>query len=178
MVEPNSARPGYLEGHRWNPLTTTPLGGRILSAAQLPWFSLQPPRGFGVLTTLGRKTGKRRRKCVRAIREGTRVYVVALGGPQAAWVLNIRANPRVSVRLHEGYFDGVARDLQDVAERAEARTHYVSTVNRFDRMEFRMHRRGRPRSDRIRALHAQWFDTGTPIVVELKLDIDSDAKFQ
>ena len=49
-------RQRYLEGHRKNPLTTTDTGGRILSASQVPWFTLLPPDGFGVLTTTGRKT--------------------------------------------------------------------------------------------------------------------------
>ncbi|MFB9837455.1 hypothetical protein [Actinoallomurus acaciae] len=61
----------YLEGHRRNPLTTTLTGARFLNAFQVPWFRIAPPRGFGVLTTVGRKTGKTRRTCVRAIRDGT-----------------------------------------------------------------------------------------------------------
>ena len=34
--------------------------GRILSASQLPYFQLRPPHDYGVLTTTGHKTGKRR----------------------------------------------------------------------------------------------------------------------
>src|SRR6266540_5747021 len=60
-------RRAYVEGEWRNPLTTTPMGGRILSALQLPLFLAFPPRGFGVLTTVGHKTGKKRRKCVRVI---------------------------------------------------------------------------------------------------------------
>jgi hypothetical protein len=48
-------RRAYIRGEWGNPLTTYPTGGRILSAAQLPWFMLLPPRGFGVLTTTGRE---------------------------------------------------------------------------------------------------------------------------
>ena len=46
----------------------------------LPLFLLRPPSGFGVIETTGRKTGKTRRKCVRAIRRGNKVYLVQLRG--------------------------------------------------------------------------------------------------
>jgi len=69
----------YLAERRRNLLVQTPTGGRILSAAMLPWFKVMPPKGCGVLTTTGRKTGKARSRCVRAIREGDRVYLVATG---------------------------------------------------------------------------------------------------
>ena len=59
-----------------NPLTSSPLGGRLLSASQLPWFTALPPRNYGILTTTGRKTGKRRRRCIRAVRAGDLVYLV------------------------------------------------------------------------------------------------------
>ncbi|MDQ3983020.1 MAG: nitroreductase family deazaflavin-dependent oxidoreductase [Actinomycetota bacterium] len=160
-------RRAYLEGHRRNPLTTTPLGGRILSASQLLWFTLFPPRGFGVLTTTGRRTGKRRRKCVRAIRDGDKAYLVSLRGPYAAWMRNIRANPKVELRIRGGRFAGVARDVIYPEERARAEDVYCGTVNRFDRLEYRMHRKGRPTADAVRALHRHWFAVGTPLVVEL-----------
>src|SRR5687767_14414739 len=107
----NEQRRRYLEGHRRNPLTTTDTGGRILSAAQLPWFTLLPPHGFGVLTTIGRKTGKRRRKCVRAIRDGQRVYVVSLKGASGAWFRNLERNPAVTLRIRGGFFQGRAREI-------------------------------------------------------------------
>ncbi|MDQ3958520.1 MAG: nitroreductase family deazaflavin-dependent oxidoreductase [Actinomycetota bacterium] len=160
-------RKAYLEGHRRNPLTTTPVGARILSASQLPWFTLIPPAGFGVLTTTGRKSGAPRRKCVRAIRSGDCAYLVALVGSTAAWLLNLKANPRVRLRIRGGTFDGTAREITDPAERAEAKEVYAGAVNPFDRLEYLMHRPGRPTPERIRELHAKWFTDGTPVVVDL-----------
>lgn len=159
---------GYLKGHRWNPLATTALGGRLLSASQLAWFTRWPPQGFGVLTTTGRKTGKARRKCVRAIRDGDRVYVVSLRGPHAAWMHNIGADARVQLRIREGTFEGLAREVEHPDERQQAREFYCNTVNAFDRMEYRMHRTGRPTPERIRELHSQWFSVGTPVVIQIK----------
>lgn len=100
-------RRAYLTGEWGNPLTTIPVGGRILSAMQLPWFTLMPPRGYGVLTTNGRKTGKKRRKCVRVIRTDDRVYLVSLRGPYGAWMRNIHAHPRVSLRVQGGTLEGL-----------------------------------------------------------------------
>jgi deazaflavin-dependent oxidoreductase (nitroreductase family) len=160
-------REKYLEGHRKNPLTTSVTGGRILSASQLPWFTLRPPKGFGVLTTTGRRTGRKRRKCVRAIRNGDRVYLVSLGGSGAAWLLNLKANPRVSLRIRDGRFEGVAREITDPTEWQHATKVYAGTVNPFDRMEYRMHRPDRPTPERIQEMHDKWFSDGTPVVIEL-----------
>jgi deazaflavin-dependent oxidoreductase (nitroreductase family) len=61
---------------------------------QLPLFLLRPPAGYGVLTTTGRRTGKTRRRCVRAIKRGDRVYLVAIKGSRTGWLRNVLASPR------------------------------------------------------------------------------------
>jgi deazaflavin-dependent oxidoreductase (nitroreductase family) len=164
---PEEQRRAYLSGEWRNPLTTIPTGGRILSALQLPWFTLLPPRGFGVLTTTGRKTGRKRRKCVRVIRSRDKAFLVSLRGPFGAWFRNLRAHPQVRLRIRGGTFDGFAREISDPSEYEEARGLYCGTLNPLDRMEYRMHRRGRPTPERIRALHERWFTVGTPVVIEL-----------
>src|SRR5688572_28387282 len=79
--------------------------GRVVSALTLPLLLWLPQAGFGVITTTGRKTGKARRKCIRVVRRGDRAYLVQLRPPAlamtrptavAAWVWNIRANPKVT----------------------------------------------------------------------------------
>ncbi len=150
-----------------NPFIGSPGGGRVLSALMLPWFRISPPRGFGVLSTTGRRTGKTRRKCVRAIRRGDRVYLVAIGGPQAAWVKNLQADPNVRLRIVGGSFAGVARELRPGGETDEAMVAFCETVNPFDFTECRVHLSGRPSEERIRALHRRWFTTGMPLVIEL-----------
>lgn len=159
-----------------NPFTRSASGGRVLSALMLPFFLVSPPAGFGVLTTTGRRTGKRRRKCVRVIRRGEEVYLVMLGpallgqtGPAAvfAWLWNIRANPRVRLRMRGGAFSGVARELSEESERQRAREAYCGAVNWFDYLECDFHLGGRPTRQRIERLHRHWFDTGIPLVVDL-----------
>lgn len=168
-----SPGPEYVDGRyvaerRGNPLVQTPAGGRILSAAMLPWFTLIPPKGCGVLTTTGRKTGKTRRRCVRAIRQGDQAYLVAIGGEHNAWLKNIRANPNVRLRLRGATYDGVARQLRDPDERAEAKAGYCEAVTPFDFFENQAHRTGRPTRAKIVELHRTWFEGGVPLVIELR----------
>jgi deazaflavin-dependent oxidoreductase (nitroreductase family) len=151
--------------------------GRLLSALMLPFFMLRPPAGYGVIATTGRKTRKTRRKCVRVIRRGDRAYLLQLRPPQlalkrpnaaAGWVWNIRSNPSVRLRIRGGNFAGVARELTDPAEIELARRALCDTVTLFDYGECDLHLRGLPTRAKIMQLHGYWFDTGIPLVVELR----------
>jgi deazaflavin-dependent oxidoreductase (nitroreductase family) len=157
-------------------LLRTARHGQILSAVMLPVVMLSPPAGYGVITTTGRKTGKRRRKCIRVIRRGDRAYMVQLVPPHVAvtrpgavsgWVWNIRADPRVRLRIKGGSFDGLARELTDPAERQLARSVLCESVYPTDYAEAGLHLRGLPTRTKIKELHRYWFDTGHPLVVEL-----------
>jgi deazaflavin-dependent oxidoreductase (nitroreductase family) len=161
-------RQAYLEGEWGNPLTTKPTGGRILIAVQMPLFLLLPPRGVAVLTTVGRKTGKKRRRCVRAIRRGDKVFLVSLRGRYGAWYRNLMANPRVELRIRGGRFRGTAREIQGTAEYKEAKEAYCETITLFDRLEYLNHRTGRPTLERIRDLHTRWFTVCNPLVIDLE----------
>jgi len=150
--------------------------GRLLSAMMLPFFLVRPPKGYGVLSTTGRRTGKRRRKCVRVIRRGDSAYLlmlrppsVALRNPNAvsAWVLNIRSDPRVQLRMRGGTFTGRARELHDPDERSAAREVLCETVVPFDYGECDLHLRGLPTRAKIKQLHGYWFETGIPLAVEV-----------
>jgi hypothetical protein len=43
-------------------------------------------------------------------------------GAVSSWLLNIRANPRVLLRIKGGSFHGIAREITDTAEREVARS--------------------------------------------------------
>jgi deazaflavin-dependent oxidoreductase (nitroreductase family) len=132
-----------------------------------PWFAYGPHRGMGVLTTVGRRSGELRRHCVRAIRSGNHVYLVAIPGRHAAWVLNIRAHRSVSLQIRGVKLEGTARELGVGPERDAARAAYVGTVNAADYIECFLHWRGRPARWKIQALHQMWFDGGIAIVIDL-----------
>ena len=150
--------------------------GRLLSALMLPGVLAWPASGYGVITTTGRKTGKARRKCIRVIRRGNKAYIVSLRPPElamvrpsavAAWVWNIRSNPNVTLRIRGGTFEGLARELTDQLELAEARAAFCEKVNLSDYGECALHLRGLPTHTKIEELHRYWFDTGIPLVVDL-----------
>lgn len=150
-----------------NPFIRSGRGGRTLSALQLPWFLLRPPSGYAVLTTTGRRTGKARRRCVRAVRRGERVYLVAMkGAATTGWAKNALATPDVRLRLSDGTLWGRARELGAEEER-DARQAYCETVHWFDYLTWIIWRSGRPTGTRVRGLFREWFEHGTPLVVEL-----------
>jgi deazaflavin-dependent oxidoreductase (nitroreductase family) len=150
-----------------NPFINSPAGGRALSGLQLPIFLIRPPAGYGVLTTTGRRTGKLRRRCVRAIRRGDLVYVVAIKG-KTQWARNALANPSVQLRLPGGTFSGLAREVRGATESQLAKEAYCESVHRFDYLTWINWRKGRPTRERIRELLRGWFDEGTSLVIELR----------
>jgi deazaflavin-dependent oxidoreductase (nitroreductase family) len=154
-----------------NPFMRSPTGGRVLSAMMLPYFTVRPPLGFGVLTTTGRRTGKQRRKCVHVIRGGNRAYIVMIKPhityKASAWMLNIQADPHVSLRMRGGTFAGRARELDDDEELRQARELYCGAVNPYDYVECTFHRGWRPTRSKIEELHRSWFATGIPLVIEI-----------
>ncbi len=175
-AEISEAAARSLSRHKRHPFVRSAAGGRTLSALMLPLLAIRPPTGYGVITTAGRKTGKLRRRCLRAIQHGDVVYVVMLRPPivaverpgtVSAWVLNIRADPKVRVRLAGGSFAGVARELREVGELERARRAFCEPVVPLDYMECNLHLRGVPSRAKIREMHRYWFDTGIPLAVEL-----------
>jgi deazaflavin-dependent oxidoreductase (nitroreductase family) len=59
--------------------------------------------GYALLETIGRKTGKPRRTPVGDGRVGEQFWLVAEHGMKAGYVRNIARNPRVRLRLRNGW---------------------------------------------------------------------------
>ena len=154
---------------RTNIIAGQPVRWRVtaLDAILRPWFAHGPHRGMGVLTTIGRRSGTPHRHCVRAIRSGNRVYLVSIPGRHAAWMSNVRANPRVRLDVRGTTLEGAAREVAYGPEREAARDAYVGTVNFADYIECFLHWRGRPARWKIQRLHTMWFDGGIPLVIDL-----------
>jgi deazaflavin-dependent oxidoreductase (nitroreductase family) len=175
LVDVREAAAEHASKHRR--LIRSARDGRLLSALMLPWLMAWPGAGYGVITTTGRRTGKTRRKCIRVIRGGSKAYIVSLRPPElalvrpsaaAAWVWNIRSNPNVKLRVRGGTFTGHARELTDPEELAEARAAFCEKVTLSDYGECALHLRGLPTRAKIEELHRYWFDTGIPLVVDLR----------
>ena len=82
------------------------------------WKLLPTPKGLALVTTTGRKSGKPRQRAMRAVVDGDRAYAAAILGERSDWVRNVRANPRVRIKLGGKTFGASARPLDDPAERA------------------------------------------------------------
>jgi len=71
------------------------------------------PGSYAILETTGRRSGVPRRTPVGHAVEGDAVWIVAEHGARASYVLNIRANPRVRIKLRDGWRSGTAHVLAE-----------------------------------------------------------------
>ncbi len=151
---------------RRNPFTGSSLGGRILSGSQLPWFLLFPPKDYGVLETTGRKSGQRRRCCLRIVHREDRACIVAIGGSGVGWLANLTNDPTVSIRIRGGWHKATATIGIDAVD-DDLLSSYRESVGLFSYGEYLMWRPGRPTADGIKRLHATWIETGVPVALTL-----------
>ena len=79
------------------------------------------PGSYAILETTGRRSGQPRRTPVGHRVDGDTVWVVAEHGAKAAYVRNIGANPRVRIKLRDGWRAGTARVVEDDDPRARLR---------------------------------------------------------
>ena len=150
-----------------NPLAGSRFYARLGNAFTRPvWSILPPPLGFGILTTIGRKTGKLRRQSVRAIRQGDRIVVVAMMGERAQWLRNIRTNPHVTLRLKDKTAPGLAHEVLSDTERKWAADAYIGTTVPNDYLDYAVYEWGFPTRRKIQAAHRSWFEEGVPVIIE------------
>ncbi len=90
-----------------------------LVAGFVPWWAL--------LETTGRKSGKPWRNPVGNGLEGDTFWIVAEHGLQAGYVKNIKANPRVRLRVGGRWRSGTAHILEE--DDARARQRSLRSVN-------------------------------------------------
>jgi len=152
-----------------NPLAGSKFYARLGNLVTRPLWSILPaPPGFGIITTVGRRSGKPRPKSVRAIRQGDVVYLIAMMGERAAWVRNVRAHPEVSLRLGREILKGSVREITDPSERARAMHAYTTTVVPADYVDYAAYHWGLPTRSKIVRAHQQWFEEGIPLVVHIE----------
>lgn len=85
-----------------------------LVAGYVPWWSL--------LETTGRKSGKPWRNPVGNGLEGNTFWIVVEHGHRAGYVKNIKANPRVRIRVGGIWRAGIARVLDEDDARTRQRS--------------------------------------------------------
>ncbi len=143
----------------------TKTGARFLNA-QTSWFRIYAPPGWGLLATIGRRSGATRRSCVRVTTVGQRGFLVAIGGKTTDWLQNALAHPRVSLRMGYRTRTGHARRPQTEDEQAAAMRAYRETLTWFDFISSLVNQRGFPSPERIRAMHARYSKQGTMLVID------------
>jgi deazaflavin-dependent oxidoreductase (nitroreductase family) len=80
------------------------------------------PRAFALLETTGRRSGRPRQTPVGNGFDGKIFWLVAVHGPQADYVRNIKAQPRVRVQLGREWHPGTATIMPDDDAMARSRT--------------------------------------------------------
>jgi deazaflavin-dependent oxidoreductase (nitroreductase family) len=76
------------------------------------------PRSYAILETTGRRSGLARQTPVGHVVEDGTVWIVAEHGSRAGYVHNIRSNPRVRIKLRDGWRGGTARVVDEDDPRA------------------------------------------------------------
>ncbi len=85
------------------------------------WFKVWPTLSGSVmvLAHTGRKTGIRRYQPLNYAIVDDDIYCTAAFGHVSDWYRNIRANPSVEVWLPDGWWAGVAEEINDSPARAQ-----------------------------------------------------------
>jgi deazaflavin-dependent oxidoreductase (nitroreductase family) len=153
-----------------NPFAKSRWFHRIANYSGPPAFFrvLPVPRGFALLTVTGRRTGKRRRRPIRAIRDGSTLYAVAILGERSDWLRNLRANPRAEARLGIRTREMTLRGITDPVEHERAEQLYVETVVPYDYFDVPIVDWTFPLPARIRKSHRDWLRVGTLVALELE----------
>jgi deazaflavin-dependent oxidoreductase (nitroreductase family) len=89
-------------------------------------------RGWAILETTGRRSGRRRRTPVGNGLRGQTFWIVAEHGRRASFVRNLEANPRVRVRVGRRWHQGRARVVPDDDPRKRLR--YINSRRPITRL--------------------------------------------
>ena len=87
----------------------------------MPISREQAARDFCYLTTIGRKSGKPRTVEIWFGTKDHAIYILSGGGDDSHWVQNLKANPKVSIRIGRTDFRGRGRIVKDANEDQMAR---------------------------------------------------------
>jgi deazaflavin-dependent oxidoreductase (nitroreductase family) len=151
-----------------NPFATTRWYSRLSNIFVAPLFRITSmPRGFALLTVTGRRSGKPRRRPIRAVRRADTLYAVATLGERSDWLRNVRRKPRVRVKIGRRTHDASAREVSDPAERQSAEELYVNEVDLYDYVDYVSLEWGWPTRRRMIDAHRRWLERGVLVAIDL-----------
>ena len=152
-----------------NPFAGSRGYARLSNLLMVPLFRLLPvSRGFALLTVTGRRSGKARRRPVRAVRRGDTLYAVAMLGERSDWLRNVRKKPLVGVKLAGASYRGAAREATDHAERDAAIDSYVGEVVPADYADYASYHWGWPTRRKIQEAHRRWAEEGIIVAIDIE----------
>ena len=150
-----------------NPFAGSRGYARLSNLFMQPLYRLLPvPRGFALLTVIGRRSGRRLRRPVRAIRSDNTLYAVAMLGERSDWLRNVRKEPRVEVKVGGRRSGGVAREIDDPGELGKALEVYLQTFP-ADYMDYAGYHWGLPTRRKIEEAHGKWAHDGIMVAIDL-----------
>jgi deazaflavin-dependent oxidoreductase (nitroreductase family) len=103
------------------------------------------------LETIGRTSGRPREIEIWFAEDGDQVYLLSGGRDDAHWVRNLRADPRVRLRIGSRWFNGAAREIEGQPEEPRARQLLAAKYQGW--------REGRPLSE--------WARESLPVRIDL-----------
>ncbi len=152
-----------------NPFAGSRGYARLSNVLMRPLFSLLPvPRGFALLTTTGRRTGRPRQRPVRAVRHDDTLYAVAMMGERSDWLRNVRKERRVEAKVGRKRYHGLAREIIDPGERETAIELYVGEVVPADYTDYVGYHWGWPTRRKIDEAHRNWARDGIIVAIDLE----------
>jgi deazaflavin-dependent oxidoreductase (nitroreductase family) len=153
-----------------NPFAHSRWFHRIANYSGPPFFFrfVPLPRGFALLTVTGRKSGRKRRRPIRAIRDGDTLYGVAILGNKSDWLRNLRANPRATARVGVRARKFSVRDVTDPIERDKAEQLYIDEIVPYDYFDVPIVEWAWPSPGFIRKAHRRWLKGGTLVALDLE----------
>lgn len=77
--------------------------------------------GVCVLEAVGRRSGQPRRLEIWFAADGDTIFMLAGGRDDAHWVRNLRADPRVRIRIRGRWYEGTAREVGGTPDEPRAR---------------------------------------------------------
>jgi deazaflavin-dependent oxidoreductase (nitroreductase family) len=110
-----------------------------MSSESLERLARTPVRQTLSLTHYGRKSGRSYEVILWYLVDGDRLYLVT-ANKNRNWVRNVKARPKVSLRIGDHIFNGEVRPISDPQERehvsnlVEKKYWYVMPLLRFGRM--------------------------------------------
>lgn len=152
-----------------NPFAFSRWYSRLSNIFVSPLFRLLPmPRGFVLLTVIGRRSGKPRRRPVRAVRHGDTLYTVAMLGERSDWLRNVRVEPRLKLKMGVRTHSGLAREVVDPSERGSAAGLYEREVVPYDYVDYASVHWGWPTRRKIREAHRRWAAESVMVAIDLE----------